>query len=244
MISQAIRSLGYYFKAIPLISELRLWKYVLLSALISLLVAGASFYSSGLIGEFIADFLGSFYKWETGSGIFSSVTKWLTTILTGLSFLFLLRYILLVILAPLMSFLSEEVEEKYTGASLNSGFSFSRTAKEMIRGLRMALRNITRELLFTALFFALGFIPIFTPFSLVAIFLVQAYYAGFGNTDYYLERHMGLRESARTVKQNKGLALGNGSIYLGLLLIPVVGVIFGPVLATISATVHAIEDEL
>jgi len=244
MITQAIRSLGYYFKAIPLITELRLWKYVFISALISLVVAGGSFYSSTFVGEFVSDFLGSFYKWETGAGTFGSVTKWLSTILTGLAFLFLLRYILLIVLAPLMSFLSEEVEEKYTGTSLNQGFNLARAGKEMIRGVRMAIRNMSRELFLTALLFLLGLIPVFAPFSLVLIFLVQAYYAGFGNTDYYLERHMGMAESARTVKQNRGLAIGNGSIYLGLLLIPVLGVIFGPVLGTISATVQAIEDDL
>jgi len=174
-------------------------------------VAGGSFYSSTFVGEFVSDFLGSFYKWETGAGTFGSVTKWLSTILTGLAFLFLLRYILLIVLAPLMSFLSEEVEEKYTGTSLNQGFNLARAGKEMIRGVRMAIRNMSRELFLT---------------------------------DYYLERHMGMAESARTVKQNRGLAIGNGSIYLGLLLIPVLGVIFGPVLGTISATVQAIEDDL
>ncbi len=244
MISQALRSIRYYLKAFPLISELRLWKYVLFSAIISLLVASGAFYSSSFVGEFVSDFLGSFYRWETGSGIFGTITKWLSTILTAFAFLFILRYILLIVLAPLMSFLSEEVEEKYTGQSLNKGFSLARSGKEMIRGVRMALRNITREFFFSAIFFALGFIPILAPFSLAAIFLVQAYYAGFGNTDYYLERHMGLRESAQQMKRNKGLAIGNGSIYLGLLLIPVLGVVFGPVLATISATVQAIEDGL
>jgi len=204
MISQAFRSLGYYFKALPLISELRLWKYVFISALISLAVAAISLYSSSFVGEFISNFLSGFYRWETGSGIFGTITKWLSTILTGLAFLFLLRYILLVVLAPIMSFLSEEVEEKYTGQSFNQGFSLVRSGKELVRGLRMALRNITRELLWTALFFVIGFIPIFAPVSLI----------------------------------------GNGSLYLALLLIPVIGVIFGPVLGTISATVQAIEDEL
>jgi len=231
-------------KAIPLISELRLWKYVLISAIISLVVAAVTLYSSTFIGVIISEFLSGFYKWDTGSGVFSNITKWLATILSGLTFLFLLRYILLIILAPIMSFLSEEVEEKFTGRSLNKGFSLARSGKELIRGVRMALRNISRELFFTAILFILGFIPIFAPFSLVMIFLVQAYYAGFGNTDYYLERHMGLKESAQQMKRNKGLAIGNGGIYLGLLLIPVIGVIFGPVLATISATVQAIEDEL
>jgi CysZ protein len=67
----------------------------------------------------------------------------------------------------------------------------------------------------------------------VFIFVTQAYYAGFGNLDFTLERHFRVRESVRFVRRNRGLAIGNGTVYL-LLLLSVVGFLVALPLATVA----------
>ena len=72
------------------------------------------------------------------------------------------------------------------------------------------------------------------------IFLVQSYYAGFGNFDYYLERRATVKESVRYIRQKRGLVIGNGAGFMLLLLIPVLGLFLAPVMSTIAATKSAI----
>ena len=95
----------------------------------------------------------------------------------------------------------------------------------LIRGLRIAIRNLFRELLLSIPILLLGLIPIIGIFSTVLLFLMQAYFAGFGNMDYTLERHFNYKESVAFVKRNRGVAIGNGIIFMLFLLIPVIGVI-------------------
>ena len=73
------------------------------------------------------------------------------------------------------------------------------------------------------------------------IFLVQSYYAGFGNMDFFMERHLNNRDSRRFVSNNKGVAVANGAVFLLLILVPFVGVFVAPTFATIAATLSGIE---
>ena len=66
--------------------------------------------------------------------------------------------------------------------------------------------------------------------------LLQAYYAGFGNMDFFLERHYGVKGSASFVRRYNGAAFANGVIFLLILLIPVIGLVLAPFMATIAAT--------
>lgn len=70
----------------------------------------------------------------------------------------------------------------------------------------------------------------------VALFLVQAYYAGFGNMDFTLERHYQYKESIQFVKRNKGVAIGNGLVFILFLLVPFIGALLVLPLSVTAAT--------
>ena len=136
-----------------------------------------------------------------------------------------------------MSPLSEKVENHLLGKSTTIKFSISQMLKDLLRGIRIALRNIIREIFYTLLLLLLGLIPFFSPFAPFLILAVQSFYAGFGNIDYTLERHLNVRNSIRLVRANKGLALGNGLVFMGLLAIGI-GFLIAPPLAAVAATIE------
>ena len=96
------------------------------------------------------------------------------------------------------------------------------------------------ELLLTIPIILIGFIPVIGIISSVLLFLAQSYYAGFGNMDYTLERHFKYRESIEFVKRNRGLAIGNGIVFMLVLLIPIVGIILVLPLSVTAASTETL----
>lgn len=212
----------------------------MLSGFISLLVFG---FLCGIVYMFGGDLgyniLDSLYKGD--------VPSWLRIIIGGLAKLILwallflvMKYIILIISAPFMSALSEKLEEHispgYKDPKPNQLYSTA-------RGVRLATSNIMREIIFTFPLFLLSFIPLLTVFVTPLIFFIQAYYAGFGNLDFFMERRFSSREARRFVSKRRGLAIGNGSIFLLLFLIPFVGAFLAPTLATLSGTIACVSLE-
>jgi len=81
--------------------------------------------------------------------------------------------------------------------------------QQLIRGIRVNGRNLLMELVITIPILLLKFIPVVNIFSTILLFTVQAYYAGFGNMDYTLERHYQYKESVQFVRKNRGLKKSN-----------------------------------
>ena len=102
------------------------------------------------------------------------------------------------------------------------------------------------EVFITIPLLVLSLVPVLNIITTLLIFLVQAYYAGFGNMDYTLERHYGYKESVQFVKRHKGVAIGNGILFTIMLFIPVIGVLLVlplSVTAATSQTIRFIKDK-
>ena len=141
--------------------------------------------------------------------------------------------------APFMSPVSEKIERHFYGTS--HPHRNTSNAQQLWRGLRINVRNLLMELMLTVPIILIGFIPVIGIISSVLLFLVQSYYAGFGNMDYTLERHFKYSESIRFVRQNRGLAIGNGIIFMLVLLIPVVGIILVLPLSVTAASTETLK---
>ena len=150
------------------------------------------------------------------------------------------KHIIMALSSPFMSPVSEKIEEYYTGQPAEKRIKAS-FAQQLARSIRLGLRNLSKELLYTLPILLLKFIPVVNIFSTALLFMVQAYYAGFGNMDYTLERHFSYKESVAFIRKNRGLAIGNGIGFLLLLFIPVIGVILVLPLSVTSASVIAVD---
>lgn len=241
MFSGLLEGASAYFSAFKIIRDYSLWKYVIISGLISAIFGFVIFYSIWQSADYVGDWLGSFYSWDFGKSVFDKVVDYFAGGVMIVLALLLYKYVIMVIVSPFMSMMSEAIEKKENHDYTSPAFTLSKFISDLLRGLRIALGNLIKELSLTIAIFLVGLFPLFTIATPVLLFLVQSYYAGFGNIDYYLERHASVRESKRFVSHNKGLAIGNGAVFMLLLLIPVIGLFLAPALGTVAATTQAMK---
>ena len=232
-----------YLRGLQLIAQHGLWLYfwmpVLLSLILGFLVLGTAWNISDDLGSWLI----GFYPFDWGRATFEKIA----TVMGGVSLvaftLLLFRYLIMAIASPFMSLLSEQLERKMFPERASVPFSIARMLSDLLRGIRIALRNIIREVLLTVVLLAVGiFIPLLSPAIPILIIILQSYYAGFGNFDYTLERRMGVRESVQFVRHHRTLAIGNGLIFV-LLLMTIVGFLFALPLGTAAATVVVLEQD-
>lgn len=229
-----------YYGAFGLISKLKLWKYFAIPMIISFVTASLIFALAYSLSDNIGNFIAKIWVWEWGKETFTTISTIIGAIIIIAFGLILFKHIIMAFSAPFMSPVSEKIEAHLTGtvhkADLNSSFS-----QQLWRGIRINGRNLIKELLISIPILLLKFIPIVNIFSTVLLFLVQAYYAGFGNMDYTLERHFSYRKSVQFVRKHRGLAIGNGIVFMLFLLIPVLGVILVLPLSVTAASVKTVE---
>jgi CysZ protein len=148
----------------------------------------------------------------------------------------LFKYLFLIIGSPLFAYLSEKTEAIMEGKDFP--FSFSQLLKDIIRGIKLALRNTLWQAVYTISLLILSFFPLvgwITP--LIAIF-IECYYYGFSMLDYSCERHkLSPNESIAFIGKHKGLAIGNGMVFYLMHLIPFVGWVLAPAYAVVAATI-------
>ncbi|WP_299682112.1 EI24 domain-containing protein [uncultured Tenacibaculum sp.] len=239
MIQSALNAIKAYFDALAIIKKLNLWKYFLIPVVISvitaLIIGSFSYFLSDNLGYYVA----KLWPWELGKETFTTIGNFLSGIAIVAIGLILYKHIVLALSSPFMSPVSLKIEEHFYGKKHQH--TKSTFSESLARGIRISLRNLGRELLLTLLIIILGFIPLIGIFSSIALFLVQAYYAGFGNMDYTLERHYKYRDSVKFVKKNKGTAIGNGIIFILFLLIPIIGVVLVLPFSVTAATTETMK---
>ncbi|WP_242203430.1 EI24 domain-containing protein [Aestuariivivens insulae] len=229
-----------YFGAFGLISKLKLWKYFVVPMLISLITAIVISVMAYGLSDNVGTYISKAWIWEWGKQTFSTISNVIGGLVIIVIGLILFKHIIMALSAPFMSPVSEKIETHITG---NPSHSHRNTSflQQLWRGIRINGRNLFMELVLTIPILLLKFIPVVNIFSAILLFLVQAYYAGFGNMDYTLERHFKYRESLHFVRQHRGLAIGNGIVFLLFLLIPIVGVILVLPLSVTAATLKTVE---
>lgn len=240
MLRGIINGITAYGKAIALSSKLGLWGYFLVPALISLALAGVIGFTAYSLADNFGAMLITLYPFEWGAQAIETIASVFSGLLLAATGILLYKNLVMVLAGPFMSPLSEKVENYLTGTNHKAKFRPAKMVRDIVRGLRIALRLVVRELFYTLILLLLSLIPVFAPFTAIAIFLVQSFYGGAGNLDYTLERHFDVRGSIRFINDNKGTALGNGIVFIGLLLTGV-GFLVAPPLAAIAGTIESVK---
>lgn len=261
-------TLGYrnYVKAASFIFEHKLWKYIL----IPLVLFGLIFYAGNHFRELRELNQQAIESGEVGFFAMIWITikssfQWLMEFLL----LDFTKYIVMIILSPLLAYLSEKVEEILTGNEYK--FDFKQLLKDVRRGIGIAIRMLLAEFviiyfIWHPISFILGFNENFfgvnddNYFVRTIDILIGFYFYGFGYIDYINERlRLSIKQSWQFMKKHAGLAIAIGSVFSLLFYIPSlidahnkwvdtaldnVGVIIAPVWAIVAATLsmHELVD--
>lgn len=243
MIKNIFIGIKAYTGAFELISKLKLWKYFVIPITISVITATAIGLSAYGFSDDVGKFISRIWVWEWGKETFITISEIFGGLLIIILGLVLYKHIIMALSAPFMSPVSEKIEAHLLGVNSQLSQQHRKTSfqQQLWRGIRINVRNLFMELWLTIVILIISLIPIIGWFTSLLLFFVQAYYAGFGNMDYTLERHFKYKESVSFVRKNRGVAIGNGIIFMLFLLIPVIGVILVLPLSVTAASRETVK---
>ncbi|MFA0960635.1 EI24 domain-containing protein [Roseivirga sp. BDSF3-8] len=187
----------------------------------------------------LTDYLTALTGWEAEETGWRSALQVILLFLIRVVFVLICfkvyRYLVLTVMAPVLAFLSEEIQERLTG--YYKPFSWPTLWRDTRRGIAIALINFIIEIGLTILLVLVGWVvPLLAPFVPPVIFIVESYFIGFSMLDYRNEFiGLGSKESRRSINRHYGLVLGNGVMFNLMMFVPVIGVLIAPVLSLTAA---------
>lgn len=235
-----------YVKAVSFVFDKGLWVYGIYAIAIAVLLILVELLITTPLTEAIE---AGFLNFIPAEALDASVRKILhffihigLTIIFYFIYITINKYLLLLLLSPLMALLSEKTEaiinqRKYV-------FQFSQFIRDVFRGIRITFRNMCIELgiIFLSLFIV--WIPVIGWLCPFCLFIISCYFYGFSMIDYTNERRkITISESIAYIRKHKGLTIGNGFIFLLLFAIPYAGVVMAATVAPVAATIAVLEIE-
>lgn len=248
--------LSYYPKALSFIFENGLWFYFFFPLVLNLLLFFLGLSTIEYVSEYLSNEL---HLWifgeevETASSwmgwVFSPLT-WIIWLILKITFFFLFAlfggYITIIILSPILTFLSEKTAEIITGEKIS--FDIMQFTRDVVRAVLITFRNMFLQIGLTIAMMFLNIIPFIGSLAaLLGNFLVSSYFYGFSFIDYSNERKkLSIKESVQFVRKNKGLSVGLGMLFSICFYIPIIGGVIASFLAivsTVAATMSVIEGD-
>jgi CysZ protein len=245
-----ITAIAGYGQAHRFISRHRLWKWIFIPGLLYTLLFCAGIYFFWTSSNAAIDWMllktgvkGWMDKmnqsWLRFLFIFGQIILHLVFMMFYFS---LFKFLFLIVGSPLFAYLSEKTEAILEGKEFP--FSFLQLMKDILRGIRIALRNMLWQTVYTVSILILSFIPVIGWITPVIGLLIECYYFGFSMLDYSCERHkLSTSQSIAFIGRHKGLAIGNGMVFYGMHLIPVLGWLLAPSYAVVAATLSLLNQK-
>lgn len=248
MLKEIVIAIQGYIKAHQFIREHRLWKWIWIPGIIYATVFVISIYYFGKTSNLFIEWLSlktGLKAWldtdKTGVlGFFftlAGLILWLVQVLFYFSFF---KYAWLIVGSPVFAFLSEKTESIITGRE--AAFSFQVLISDIFRGISIALRNALWQTVYFVAIFILALIPLLGWITPLMAVLLECFYYGFSMVDYSCKRRkMTMAGSIFFVNHHKGSAIGNGLVFYGMHLLPVIGWVLAPAYAVVAATLSMMD---
>ena len=247
MFKEIIIAIQSYGDAHKFIVKHRLWKWILIPGILYAILFCMGFYAFWYRSSMAIDYLLSVTgtkKWMQdieGSWLFF-FGQVILQIVFLLFYFSLFKYLFLIIGSPLFAYLSEKTASIMEGKDFP--FSLQQLLRDIVRNIRLSFRNALWQTVYTISILLFSFIPFIGWFTPMIAILVECYYLGFSMLDYSCERNgLNTTQSISYIGKHKGLAIGNGIIFLGMHLFLVAGWILAPSYAVIAATISLFKSK-
>ncbi len=243
---QFVVAVKSYLKALSFVTSNGLWIYFIYPVIISILLIAFGY---TLVTSFSDTFENRIIDLLHIDRIEATLLSFLHFFIRiGINIIFFFvyltfnKYVLLILMSPAMASLSEKTEHIIRGTTYS--FDALQFAKDIFRGICIALRNMLIEFGFLFLCFIVVWIPVIGWFCPIFLFILSCYFYGFSMIDYTSERRkMNIPKSIQYIRQNKGLAIGNGFVFTLLFAVPFIGASASAILAPVAATIAVLETE-
>lgn len=245
-----------FIKAFIFLFEHNLWLYFFVPVLLFVsMYLGADYVHKEVVNYDIQGHLSQIdfqkelkdFRWFKG---FPTESKDIELVIAAVQIIFIVsvlrmkRYLILILMSPLLAFISTRIE--YIVVENKYNWNTKQFIKDIYRGINFALRNMIRQAFILAgwylLVLLINDLEVFSPY---VSFLVGAYYYGASLMDYTNERRrLTMDESIGYIRFHFGLTMAIGLIFYGMFFVEFVGFIVAPITAVVAATlaIHEIED--
>ncbi len=244
MLKELIIAFQSYYKAHRFIVKHNLWKWIFIPGVLYAALFMVSMYYFGKSSTAAIEYLTSVThlgNWvqnlqSSFVGFLFALTGVILWLLMMLFYFSLFKYVFLIVGSPVFAYLSEKTEAIMEGKDFP--FSFSQLLKDIVRGIKLAIRNSLWQTVYLIAILLLSFIPLLGWATPVLALFVECYYYGFSMLDYSCERHkLTAAESIDFIGKHKGLAIGNGIVFYLMHWVPFLGWVLAPAYAVIAATI-------
>ena len=239
-LSDFLIGISSYFDAFKLIKNKRLAYLFLFPIVLCTGLAIGAFAIRHEIIEWISSHLDQWVnfdawpEWLQGTG--KGFLHIALLVLTWYLFYRFQKYVVLILLSPVLAYASEKTEEALTGKK--HPFSVMQFLKDMMRGMLIAIRNLFLEVVYTLLLLLVSLVPIFAPFTLLIGLIIGWYFFGYSMVDYHNERQkLSIRQGNQLIRRRKGLVIANGMVFEFIFVIPILGFIVAPILSAMAAAI-------
>lgn len=242
--------LSAYGKAVEIIFSKGLWWFFLFPVLLNVLLFFGGFSLVNYITNITQEWVLGLFVSEDGlyfgksfiQDIFSGFIWVVFKILFFFIFAYIGGFVVIVLMSPVFSILSEKTEAILTGNSYP--FDADQLMRDIARGVLIATRNLFIELGYIVGVFVLSFIPVVGQLGAIFLFFVSAYFYGFSFMDYTIERQKySVSQSVQFIRQHKGIAVANGVLFSLFMLIPFCGVTLAGFVSIISVVAATISTQ-
>ena len=204
-----------HFKALKFLVKHKFWWYSLVPFVVFTGIYSLGFYLASLENQNLPteddDILKSIWYY-----LFNGIVLLLSYALLNFT-----RYIVIILISPVLSTISQRTEKILTGNKYK--FNLSQLFNDIIRAVKLAFRNIVYEFSFIAIvivtFWIIGMfftdhILIISMIEKIIIMMIAFYYYGFAFLDYTLERmRFSVEDSVKYMRKHRGLAISIGIIF-------------------------------